>query len=351
MDNNVEKIELFKYKISFLYPLTTNGSYSRTGIVIFLYDKNGYYGIGEISPMPYLSKETIYASLKQLMDISELLQAREDFANLLESLDLFPSVKFGLELAFLDLMANRKGVPLWKIMNNFKPKDFIKINALVTNLSKSKEICKLIKMGYTSFKFKVKNMEDIEKIKKIRSLIGNDISIRVDTNKSFSFKEGIILGKTLYPYNIDYIEDPIFDINKLKEFFYITKIHVGIDQDINNKKLRYGDHVKAWIIKPGIIGGLKESISLINEALANNIYPIVSNPFYSGIAVSCLVQMASAFVHMDIPMGFDPYRWIEEDILEEPFDIINGSFSLKDVVRKSKKINKKKLTIIRCGCF
>ena len=162
----------------------------------------------------------------------------------------------------------------------------------------------------------------------------------IDANKCFSFGEGVKFCRWIYPYAIKFIEDPINDTSRLKEFFRETGINIAVDQDIADTQIRDGDHIRAWVIKPGIMGGLRESISLIQTALRRNIIPVLSNPFYSGLGVSILVILASAFIPADIPMGLDTYRWIKKDIIEEPFIIKNGAFSLEDVVAKMERIDK-----------
>lgn len=343
MDSRITHVEIFHYQIPFSYPLTTSRVYTRSGIILFLYDRNGCHGIGEIAPLVGLSKERLNDSLNQLMAILNILKDAD-----VESIELptglFPSVKFGLELALLSLRANQKGIPLWKELNRggtIKRNARVKLSALISQYNKTEqELSNLIKDGYSSFKIKVGNMQDSGLIKALREIGGSKIDIILDANKGFSFEQGVSFAKLVNPFDIRYMEDPINDAYRLEEFFKKTCIDIGIDQDMDNKDVIYGNYVKAWVIKPGIMSGIRESIFLINEALKKNIIPVLSNPFYSGVGVSALVLMASAFIPDNIPMGLDPYRWIKEDILEEPLSIKNGSFLEKDVRDKIKSVNK-----------
>ena len=351
MDNRIDRLEIFTYKIPLFYPISTSGQPFRSGIIVLLYDRSGHFGIGEVAPLAGLSKETVHDSLKQLIKIKGIIEGKDIklFDKSIDKLRLFPSVSFGLELAILDLKAKRKGITFWQVIKEGgEIRKKIKINALIGVKDKiEEELIQLIDNGYSSFKIKVRSLKDIEMVKKMRKMGGDRISIRIDANKAFSFKNGIEFGKAVAPFNVDYIEDPLKDPYRLRDFFKQTAIGIGIDEDVNNRDIRYGSHIKAWIIKPGIVGGIKETISLIKEALKNNICPIISNPFYSGIGVSALIQIASVFVAEDIPMGLDPYRWIKEDILEESFIIKDGAFFIEDVIDKAKRINKKILTPVR----
>ena len=342
MDSRIDHIEIFHYKIPLSLPLTTSQDFYRSGLILFIYDKDGHLGAGEIAPLKGLSKETLNETFKQLIAISDFIM--EKGIESIDLLKLFPSVRFGLESAFLTLKANKKGIPIWEELNPGKiiKKDIkIRISALISrHNNEAQEMQDLVSKGYESFKIKVKNMGDGELIKSLRQIAGNNAAIIIDANKCFSFVEGVKFCRWIYPYDIKYIEDPIDDTSRLKEFFKNTGIGVAIDEDINDTEIRDGDHIRAWVIKPGIMMGLRESISLIKTALRRNIIPVLSNPFYSGLGVSILVILASAFIPDDIPMGLDTYRWIKKDIMEEPFTIKNGAFSLGDVLRKMGRIDK-----------
>ncbi len=342
MDNRISHIEIFRYRIPLSSPLTTSRDYHRSGIILFLYDKYGHCGAGEIAPLEGLSRETLGEALKQVVSISDVIKGAG-----LDSIDssrLFPSVRFGLELATLTLKANQTGIPVWKELDEkevIKRGARIRISALIPWHSNSEEeLLDLMSKGYNSFKIKANRIEDARLINSLRQMGGNGIDIIIDANKAFSLEEGIRFGRSVYPSDIRYIEDPLKEIYKLKEFSQKTGISIGIDQDINNRDIREGDHIKAWVIKPGIVAGLRETITLIKEALKKDITPVLSNPFYSGIGVCALILLASAHIPEHIPMGLDPYRWIKEDILEEPLDFKNGSFSVEDASNKIQRINK-----------
>ena len=223
-----------------------------------------------------------------------------------------------------------------------KPKkEKVRINALTTR-DNLYEVEGLIKKGYSSFKIKVREMEDWKLIKEVRAIGGDKIEIRVDSNSRFSLEMGIEFGKKISPFNISYMEDPVDNPYMFKEFFLRTGIKVGIDKDLNNRDVRYGEHVRAWIIKPGIHGGIRDCIDIIAEALRNRIQPILSNPFYSGVGTGGIVILSS-LMGLDSYMGLDPYRWIKEDILRDRFTIEGGEIKIEDVIKKITELDRERL--------
>ncbi len=84
--------------------------------------------------------------------------------------------------------------------------------------------------------------DNIERVKFIRSLIGDHIEIRVEANGKWSLKQAIsTLGK-LKIFNIAGVEQPLegIDIKGLREIRHITGIPVIIDEGMCN--LRDAEH-------------------------------------------------------------------------------------------------------------
>jgi len=321
MDIFIEKIEGFYYKIPFSFPISPFRTYLREGLIICVYDKDGNTGVGEISPLEGLSREKLRDCIKELKKSSNI-----------SKLEL-PSIRFGLELSILILML-RKGL--------IKPrKEKVRVNALITR-DNIHEVEDLIKKGYSSFKIKVREMEDWSLVKEVRDIVGDNMEIRVDSNSRFSLDMGVEFGKKISPFNINYIEDPIENPYLFKEFFLRTGIKVGIDKDLDKKDVRYGKHVKAWIIKPGIHGGISDCIDIIADAMRNGIQPILSNPFYSGVGTGG-IAILSSIMGLESAMGLDPYRWIEEDILKDRFSIEGGEIKIRDVIEKIIELDKERL--------
>lgn len=333
MDLRLDHIELFYYKIPYLLPITTgNYFYWREGLILFLYDKDGAFGIGEVAPLEGISKETLRDCISQINELSESLPKLTQ-AGLKR---YYPSVRFGLESAILSIQAKKEKRNIAELLSKTR-KEKIKISALITekNLYETEE---LISLGYSSFKIKVSSPDQWKIVSLVRDIVGEDAEIRIDANAILSFKDAISFAKKIIQFKPSYIEDPTKELEKIKDFFFKTNLFIGIDKHLEKVSLRYGPHIKAWIIKPGIVGGLTESLLLIKEAEERGIYPVLSNPFYSGIGTSMLIIMASSILD-DIAMGFDPYRWIKEDLLQQPLSIKRGSFLIKDIENKMDKIN------------
>ncbi|GEM_PF-5175401 len=317
------RIEVFFYEIKLSYVG------KRSGIILFLYEKD-IYGIGEVAPLPGISRESIKDALDQIIQIKEGKTVKRPF----------PSVKFGIELAKLSLEAKKKGCSVVDLIKEGSLKKRIKTRALVGRFNLS-DLERIIE-GYSFFKVKIRDKKDEGIVREV----SKKGKVAVDAEKLFLLEDAIGFVERIKDVQLDYIEDPLRRKEEIFEFFRRTNIKVAIDRDILDENIRKAEPVKAWIIKPGIVGGISDCISLIKEAKKRGIYPVISNPFYSGIGTSALIQL-SAIIEEDIPMGLDPYSWIKEDILEERFLIEDGEFILEDVIKKSERIKKGRIFPVR----
>jgi len=70
---------------------------------------------------------------------------------------------------------------------------------------------KFLDMGYTAMKIKLGMgvKKDVEAVRAIRSLVGQDVRLMVDVNSVYDASTAIRLGRELEKYNIEWLEEPV----------------------------------------------------------------------------------------------------------------------------------------------
>ena len=330
---------------------------TRSGLMICLTDDRGNSGYGEISPLPGLHKENVHDVLlwlqKNRQHILQIQFPRECrklsgvFEELLAPLAPPPSVRFGTEMAVLNLFSAEENTSLSRLLSH-SPQETVYINGLLAGTEK--EILTaaktLVDEGYQTIKLKVgaKDMgREIQIVKKVRDIIGDKTALRLDANRAWTLTEAVQFGKSIADQKIEYIEEPLKDFSETKEFFRETKIPVAMDEtllqfDFENKKIPFG--VKSFIIKPGVLGGIEKSVRLVERAKNLGLMPVLSSAFYSGAGLAVLVQLAAAFIPGQIAMGLDTYKWLKNDVLIKPFAASYGKIKVEDISRQSFRINR-----------
>ncbi len=340
----ISEFNIFKFRLVLRQPLII-GEYRlthRTGFIIELHAENDYVALGEISPLLGLSREGMTQAETEMAFLRSSVTGRDlpdhleeisgGFNNWLRRYNLVPSVRFGFEMAVLNLMAATRGVPLCKLISD-SPRDSIAINGLLTGSHDQimQKAAKLLEMGYMAFKLKVGRnsiQEDIEITRDLRQLIGDDTTLRLDANRAWSIDDALAFGKAVADHKIDYIEEPVKTLALLKKL--INQIDLSLPLALDESLLELTPEalpsvsgVKAIVLKPTLLG-FEKAMQFARPAISLGMTPVVSSAFESGVGLETLAQMAACINVMDVPVGLDTLDWFEEDLLVDPLRIKMG---------------------------
>jgi o-succinylbenzoate synthase len=354
----ITKFEIFRYDLPLLTSVQINDIElrNRSGLVIIISDQQGYSGAGEIAPLPGLHKENLddvimYAKvIKHFFEGLEIPAQLERLENGFESWigkkAAFPSVRFGLEMAILNLLAERSNQSSGKMLSRGS-QESIEINGLV--FGEKDEIFgvarNLVREGYGVIKMKVGRKsvdQEIQIVEELREIINGRAQLRLDANRRWSFADAIRFAKSVGPEYIEYIEEPVEDLRQLDEFFNQTGMPIALDESLDEQRLDqlegFGG-LKAVVIKPSLIGGFERSMRLIRHAKARGIFPVISSAFESGLGLSALANFAASLNPGNAAMGLDTYRWFKRDLLQTRFETAKGKLNVESAYQRGKKIN------------
>ncbi|WP_026839137.1 o-succinylbenzoate synthase [Gillisia sp. JM1] len=216
----------------------------------------------------------------------------------------FPSLQFGVEMAFRSLEAS---TPFLLHPSEFtNGNSSIPINGLVWMGEKSfmkEQILEKIKNGFECIKLKIGAIDfgaELDLLKFIRSEFSSEeIEIRVDANGAFSPEDALAKLQRLYQFNIHSIEQPIkqgqfSDMAKLCE---ITPIPIALDEELigvtgvtNKKKLLQTIKPQYVIFKPSLIGGYKGTEEWLQLAHEMEIGWWVTSALESNVGLNAISQ-------------------------------------------------------------
>src|SRR4051812_28819237 len=180
---HITETRLSPSRLELLRPLkTARATYTvREGFLVKLVDEEGRVGLGEAMPLPEFGTESletceqvVRSHLKALRDqvLSDSLDAIEDaFAaprgdpsqwrgvqlRVEEDLPVAPSADHAVELALLDLLAQRREIPLSRLLNRAARSEVL-VNALLTAEEPrelAEEARQAVAEGYRTLKLKV----------------------------------------------------------------------------------------------------------------------------------------------------------------------------------------------------
>ena len=355
--------KLFRYSLPLTEPLYLLGHemHERTGLILRLHDENDgtsvgdNYGDGEIAPLPGMHPETLSEAETQIRDYLS--------GNSLPvtcSAALFGSVNFGLDMALRTMFQNSNVSKFHSFKetagNDPKPSkiDFkgqiFPVNGLAVGSGTVLEMeCEELRNGgFKAVKLKVGRLtilQDIERVKLARKILGNEIALRLDANRAWEWEDALKFAEAVQDFNIEYCEEPLLDSNKLEQLHLQTGMPLALDETLwyapTPKSDTPAKHVslsgiRALILKPSILGGWNNTKMWIEHAQKNGIHCVLSSCFESGLGLNWIAFMANELLSEKFPAGLDTSKWFEQDLIEPRFLIQNGNYVFPDSWPKSK---------------
>jgi len=275
---------------------TSRGVMTSRDVWYITLSNDGKTGIGECAPLPGLSLDNIDQIESKL---GEVCKNPRLYINDLSILKEFPSIRFGLEMAELDL---RNG----ENQNYYGSIEPIKINGLIWMGNpdfmmhqveqKLTEGWKCIKMKIGALNFN----KELKILQSIRSQFGKDnLELRVDANGAFTVSDINEKLNRLAEFDLHSIEQPIqtgqWDLlTELSQYFPTP---IALDEEliplVNEKnRIEMLDRVKPQylVLKPSLLGGFSESEKWIHLAKERNIGWWVTSALESNIGLNAIAQ-------------------------------------------------------------
>lgn len=297
------KATFTKHILKFKTPSgTSRGVLNTKETWIITITSNNQTGIGECGMFKGLSVDDRPDFLEKLKWTCQNID--KDLEFLLSELTEFPSIQFGLEMAFKSLEAEN--------MFELFPSNFtngnaaISINGLIWMGSKAfmqEQIAEKIDAGFNCIKMKIGAIDfktEVELLKSIRQQFSpNDIELRVDANGAFSPDEALEKLKILSDFNLHSIEQPIKQgqIEEMAGLCEVTPLPIALDEeligvfDITKKtELLQTIRPQYIILKPTLVGGFRGSDTWISSAEKNNIGWWITSALESNIGLNAIAQ-------------------------------------------------------------
>lgn len=304
-----------QYMLEFKRPSgTSRGVMTQKETWFIVLEENGKKGIGECGILRGLSADDRSDYEEKLQWVCANIHLGEHA--LWESLLEFPSIQFGVEMAFLSLKSDNPYVLF--------PSEF-------TNTSKSIPINGLIWMGEPSFmkeqieekladgfkciKLKIGAIDfdkELELLQFIRAHFPADkIEIRVDANGAFSSAEALDKLNQLYKFQLHSIEQPIKKgtIELMHDLCKATPFPIALDEELigvfsieEKEKLLQEVQPQYIILKPSFVGGFRGTQEWITLAEKYNIGWWITSALESNIGLNAIAQW-TFLLNSPMPQG------------------------------------------------
>jgi len=256
-----------------------------------------------------------------------------------EQLMEFPSIQFGIEMAFQSL-ENDNEFELFPSAFT-KGEDAIAINGLIWMGEKDfmkSQIEDKLKSGFNCIKMKIGAIDfdtEIELLNYIRSQYSaEEIELRVDANGAFDPKNALEKLKRLSELELHSIEQPIKQGNweEMAKLCAETPLPIALDEELigvfdvtKKRKLLQTIQPQYLIFKPSLIGGFKGTQQWIDLAEKNNIGWWNTSALESNIGLNAISQFTYK-KGVTMPQGLGTGSLYTNNI-ESPLEVKSGQIS------------------------
>lgn len=297
------EVDFLKYNLNFKKPGGTSRGVLKVKETYILRVKDGKRtAYGECNFFRGLSYDDRPGYKDKLADVCN--QLRKGDENVLDNLEEWPSIKFGVETVLKDI---HNGFQHIIFPDAFGPSGFnVPINGLIWMGEKEDMLLQIrskLKEGYASIKLKIGAVDfetEMELLKFIRSQVSSDeVEVRVDANGAFSFQEAKEKIKRLSDFQVSYIEQPI-KAGQWQEMAALTEdtpVKIALDEELigitnSDQKENLIKTIKPQllILKPALCGGFEEADEWKNLVETSGGSWVVTSALESNIGLNAIAQ-------------------------------------------------------------
>ena len=304
-----------KYILKFKRPSGTSRGVLTEKETWFLKISDGNnFGIGECGILRSLSYDDRPDYEVKLKWVCENINMGREM--LWEELREFPSIQFGVEMAFKSLDSED---PFLLFPSEFTAgKKAIPINGLIWMGDKAfmkKQISEKIEAGFNCIKLKIGAIDfetELDLLKSIRSNFSEkEMELRVDANGAFSWEDALQKLEALSKFDLHSIEQPIKQgqVNEMAELCKNTPLPIALDEELigvtdvtDKQKLIQIINPQYAIFKPSLIGGFKGTGEWKNICEDLDVDWWITSALESNIGLNAIAQWTYT-LNPDLPQG------------------------------------------------
>ncbi|XP_010551342.1 PREDICTED: protein PHYLLO, chloroplastic isoform X2 [Tarenaya hassleriana] len=350
----------------------------REGYVLSLTLEDGSIGYGEVAPLDIHGENLmdIEAQLQLVLHVMKGAKISHMLPLLNGSISswiwselgitassILPSVRCGLEMALLNVLVLSRGSKFLGTPHSQKEENgsagphSVRICALLDSEGTPSEVAyiasKLVEEGFTAIKLKVARrvdpVEDAVVLQEIRRAVGNQIELRADANRRWTFEEAIKFGLSVKSCNLKYIEEPVHNEDDLIRYCEESGLPVALDETLDDfQKFQQGRLTKyvhpgivAVVIKPSVVGGFENAALIARWAQQHGKTAILSAAYESGLGLSAYILFSSYLEQQNLKIsaeqnngmalpvahGLGTYRWLKEDVMIDNLGIFRSPYT------------------------
>jgi len=334
------RARLASYALPLVDPWPAEGGAirTRTGWLLALDDDSGRTGLGDAAPFPGLGLETHASSglalrggLRRLVGLDDA-----DFARAIEQLPSLaptaaaPVARHAIDLALHDLIAQREGVPLARLLGGAKALAEVPANAAIPRVDPARAAAlarEAVERGAGTLKLKVGGAsleEDVARLRAVREAAGPAARIRVDANGAWDAETAILALRALAPFDLEFAEQPVAAdaIPALARVRRESGVAIAADESVRDaataRQVLDAGAADVLVIKPMALGGLRPALAVIDLARERGARVVITTLLESAVGRAGALHLAASLGPAPLAHGLATGDALARDLAQGP---------------------------------
>jgi o-succinylbenzoate synthase len=344
----------------------------RYGAVVEVALLNGQNGIGEIAPLPFHEWAVLQRAMGPASQLAANLigqtveQALRYLSRLAVSNVYHASLLCGVDVALLDALGKHQNRSLASVLvassstaSKSPPRPTgVLVNAVIAEDKLADSVrtaAQASAAGFTCLKLKVGTQRtvkrEIELVRAVRDCIGPDIELRLDANGAWSLPDATTILNGCAPYQIQYAEQPLpvsASLLEMRALRQRSAVPLAWDETVvdlsSARQVLASEVADVLVIKPQLVGGLRISRQIIQEAATHGVECVLTSSIESGIGIAATLQLAAALPEMRLACGLGTLPILADDLIHETLPVCSGFISVPQTSGLGVTIDEQALT-------
>jgi len=251
------------------------------------------------------SSETVTTAINDIVTTELLhkdpLRFAKHIENLREPLIKHPAAKAAVDMALYDILGKTSNLPLWKLLGGYRKSIKTSVTIGILPLQETLESAqRFIQNGFKCLKIKggLNVEEDIERILKVRELVGKNIELRFDANQGYSVEHSVYFVEKTKSAKLELLEQPTpkGQLDMLGIVTSAVPIPIMADESLVTIQdaliLSRNNFVDMFNIKLMKVGGISEALHINSIARAANLEVMVGCMDEAALAITAGLHFA-----------------------------------------------------------
>jgi O-succinylbenzoate synthase len=187
--------------------------------------------------------------------------------------------------------------------------------------------------GFPAVKVKMRDPRDVERVARVRDIVGPSVELRVDANGSWDVDTAIDVLASLARCDVALAEQPVARLDDLAEVRRLSSVPVAADECVRTledaQRLRRLGAADVVVLKVQPLGGVRAALDIADAA---GIPALPTSMLETSVGLAAGLALACALPDLPLACGLGTAGALGADVTSSPLVPVDGRMTLRTVV-------------------